>query len=199
MSRCPCLEIAAYSVESVMEADHQRSLAAERVAALPGFAGWLPVEGCRNPEQRADLVIWSDRQSADDAAVIVGSSEEFAAFRATIAKLGAIDHYALPSGGLPLLQAGDGIEIGRFRLRAGVTEAMLREAHEWMVGRHLSRLPGWRGQRLARLDGDIWLDIAFAESDDKARAICASWTGNRECEAFLALIEPISMEFGTFA
>lgn len=192
----PCLEIATYKVRTPTQADQQRTRAAARAQDLPGFAGWLPLTGA-DQESRADLVVWTSREAADDAAQQVGSGEPFAPFRATISEFIGMAHYALPGGGLPLMQAGDGFELGRFRLRAGVPEAALRAAHARMIESHLSRQPGWRGQRLLRLQDGTWLDLAFAASADAAETICASWTGTPECEAFLALIDPVSMEFGT--
>lgn len=193
----PNLEIVTYKVGSIEQADHQRQVAMELAADLTGFSGWLPLADAKTGEHRADLVVWADQDAADAAAGAVGSGDDFAAFRATITKPGGMARFALPSGGLPMMQAGDGMELGRFRLRPEVTEAMLRAAHRRMVENHLSRQSGWRGQRLAKLTDGSWVDLAFAATDRHARAICASWAGNPECEAFLALIEPVSMEFGT--
>lgn len=195
----PCLEIVTYQVGSVPDADAQRQSAIALAAQLPGFAGWLPLADTESGAQRADLVVWADQAAAKRAAGAVGSGEDFAPFRATISAFGAMGHFALPLGGLPLMQGGDGVELGRFRLRPEVTESMLRRAHARMVERHLSRQPGWRGQRLMQLEDGIWLDLAFAASPDQARAICQSWAGNADCDAFLSLIDPISMEFGRIA
>lgn len=93
----------------------------------------------------------------------------------------------------------DGIELGRFRLRLDATEDAVRVAHAKMIENHLSRQPGWRGQRLLRMQDGTYCDIAFAATEAEAQAICTSWSGNQDCEAFLALIEPISMEFGSVA
>ncbi|MDD7969982.1 hypothetical protein [Roseinatronobacter alkalisoli] len=195
----PRLEIVTYNVGSVAEADRQRHNARELAVTLKGFSGWLPLTCAKNTARRGDLVVWRNQDAADNAAKTVGSADEFAAFRATISEFGYMDHFVLPYGGLPMMQAGDGLELGRFRLRSGVTEAMLRVAHARMVENQLSQQPGWRGQRLAKLEDGTWVDMAFAATDADARAICASWAGNADCDAFLALIEPISMEFGMLA
>lgn len=47
------------------------------------------------------------------------------------------------------------------------------------------------------LDGDVFADLAFADSRSRAEGNCAGWLGQAECDAFLALIEPVSVEFGT--
>lgn len=195
----PCLEIVTYTVTVADKADTERAAARERAGALPGFAGWLPVSDGENGKERADLVVWTSASAAQSAAEIVGQGPAFAPFRATISAVGGVGHYALPTGGLPMMQPEDGVEIGRFRLRSGVSEASLREAHERMIAAHLSKQPGWRGQRLLRLQDGSWVDLALAASEPVAQAICASWAWQPECEAFLALIEPISMEFGSVA
>jgi hypothetical protein len=47
------------------------------------------------------------------------------------------------------------------------------------------------------LDGEVFVNLAFANSPGRAEGICAGWLGQAECDAFLALIEPVSVEFGT--
>lgn len=195
----PCLEIVTYKVNSTREADHQREAAAKRALGLPGFAGWLPLSDGQDQKKRADVVVWTSRGAADEAAKVVVTAEAFEPFRTTVAEFGAMGHFTLPTGGLPMMQAGDGVELGRFRLRQGVTEEALRAAHAQMIENHLTRQPGWRGQRLLRLQDGSWIDIAFAETETATKSICASWSGNSDCEAFLAMIEPVSMEFGSVA
>ena len=195
----PRLEIVTYQVSVLDEADAQRAGAKEIASGLPGFSGWLPLADAETRALRADLVVWATPEAAAEAARKVGSGDDFAPFRATISAFGTMGHFALPAGGLPMMQAGEGMELGRFRLRPGVTEEKLREAHAQMIERHLSRQAGWRGQRLAKLEDGSWFDMAFAATPDHARAICESWAGNADCSAFLALIEPISMEFGQIA
>lgn len=192
-----CLEIVMYKVVSSADAESQRAAAMKQAQTLPGFAGWLPLIGCQGSTERADMVVWASHETAEDAAYVVGTAREFAPFRASIAELGCTGHFALPTGGLPMICAGDGVELGRFRQRAGVTDTALRAAHARMIETHLSQQPGWRGQRLLHLQDGSWLDIAFAASEDAAQAICASWRGNEDCDAFLGLIEAVSIEFGT--
>lgn len=195
----PCLELVTYTVHNAADGDAARADAAGHADALPGFAGWLPLSAAADATQRADLVVWSSVQAAQDAARTVGSAPQFGAFRTSIAAVGAMSHFPLPAGGQPWMLPGDGVELGRFRLREGVSEAALAEAHGRMVTRHLARQPGWRGQRLLRLGDGEWLDLAFADSAQAARAICASWTDSSDCAAFLAMIEPVSMTFGEVA
>lgn len=95
------------------------------------------------------------------------------------------------------IQKTFGLELGRFRLKQGISEAAMREAYQLMVANHLSKQSGWCGQHLVKLDDGVFLDVAFALTKDHAKAICASWHDQPVCDAFLAFIEPISMEFGT--
>lgn len=90
-----------------------------------------------------------------------------------------------------------GFEIGRFRLRAGVTEADVLAASRRMEDAHLTRQAGFGRRHLVALDGGVYLDIVLAATRADAERICASWSGQPECEAFLALIEPESIAFGT--
>lgn len=195
----PCLEIVTYKSIDLVEADRQRQLAAGIAAKLPGFAGWLPLTGSADPSERADVVGWTSLEAAHEAAKQVGAAEQFASFRRTVDEFKGMGHFKLETGGLPLMQDGDGVELGQFRLREGVTEEALRCAHARMVEHHLSQQTGWRGQRLLKLKDGIWADLAFAQSQETAEAICASWSGNEDCEAFLAMIEPVSMQFGAIA
>lgn len=90
-----------------------------------------------------------------------------------------------------------GLELGRFRLKNGVNEADMHTAYELMIASHLSKQNGWCNQHLVKLGDGAFLDIAFALTEDHAKEICASWRNQPVCDAFLALIEPENMEFGT--
>ena len=90
-----------------------------------------------------------------------------------------------------------GIEIGRFRLKSEVSEQAMRSVYSQMVDKYLSQQEGWCAQYLVTLQEGVFVDLAFAASQAQAQAICASWQGNKLCEDFLALIEPVSMEFGS--
>lgn len=190
----PCLEIVTYHSAADCDAERRRAEAVALAQSLRGFAGWLPLSGAS--DARADIVVWAGEEAARAAGQIVGAAPQFAPFRDSIATFGSMGHFDLPCGALPLMQAGEGVELGRFRLREGVTEAALKAAHAAMIAAHLSGQSGWRGQRLLRLQDGTYLDLAFAQSQELAQAICESWANSPECAAFLALIEPISMEFG---
>ena len=128
---------------------------------------------------------------------MVGNAAEFAGFRGSVATITSMAHYIAPSLDPQPVVAGNGIEFGRFRLRPGVDEISMRDAYEAMVSGHLCRQPGWRRQHLVNLLDGTFVDLAFASDRDRAKAICAGWVGNAECDRFLAMIEPVSMQFGT--
>lgn len=95
------------------------------------------------------------------------------------------------------MSISQGFEIGRFRLKPGVTEAQLIAASRDMEATHLQRQPGFVSHHVVRLDDGLYLDLVFAASRADAERICGSWLGQAQCEAFLALIAPESMLFGT--
>ncbi|WP_104668853.1 hypothetical protein [Ensifer adhaerens] len=193
------IEIVTYKIGNAGEADQQRDIARNRAAAFPGFGGWLPLSGGKDQTERADVIVWDCAEVAYDAGKIVGASPDFAQFRDTISESGEARFYAAPADGFAMMQPGDGIEFGRFRLRAGVSEDVMRSAHANMIATHLSLQPGWLGQKLVRLQDGTFVDVAFAVSEERSIAICSSWAGNVSCDAFLSLIEPISMEFGSIS
>lgn len=192
-----CIEIVTYHVHNAEEADRHRAAARRLAEALPGFGGWLPLSGGEALTARADIVVWESHEAAKAAAEIVAAGPDFAEFRASIRDFGAMGHYGAPAGGVASIQAGEGVEIGRFRLRKGIDEDTMRRAHAAMIAGHLSHQRGWRGQRLIRLQDGSFIDLAFADTQTTAETICNSWAGQPDCDAFLALIEPESMEFGS--
>lgn len=193
----PYYEIVVYKINDAPSADKERDNARKRISTLPGFLSWIPFTGASDTEDRADLVAWASMDEALDAAKCVGTAPEFAAFRATLKQMVSIGHYtALATPQLPAT-SGNGIELGRFRLKPGISEQAMREAYAAMVSKHLSHQSGWHGQHLVKLADGTFVDLAFADNQTIATEICASWQGNSDCDAFLALIEPISIEFGT--
>ena len=192
----PFYEIVTYTVADARKADAARASAQALLATFPGFIHWAPFTGAANADARVDLVAWRSHEEARSAANAVGSAAEFAGFRSSVANLVSMEHYRLPSGTQHPIVSESGVEIGRFRLKPGVNEADMRNAHATMVERHLAAQTGWRRQHLIKLDDGVFLDLAFADTRIGAETICASWSGQADCDAFLALIEPESMEFG---
>ncbi|WP_306030987.1 hypothetical protein [Stappia sp. MMSF_3263] len=192
----PCMEVVTYRVHNPETADVQRRAARDRAGNLAGFVGWLPLSGAHDRTERVDIVTWASLEDARNAAAVVGESPDFAGFRESISRLDGMAHFSAETRPPVAMAAAEGMEIGRFHLKPGVSEDAMRKAHERMVARHLCRLPGWRGQRLVRLQDGSFLDLAFADSQESAIRICDSWQGDPDCAAFLALIEPAGIEFG---
>lgn len=192
----PCMEVVTYRVSNPETADVQRRAARDRARNLAGFVGWVPLSGAHDRTERVDIVTWASLEDARNAAALVGESPDFAAFRDSISQLVSMAHFTAETRPPVSMAEGEGLEIGRFRLKPGVSEEEMRKAHERMVAQHLSRQQGWHGQRLVRLQDGSFLDLAFADSRDRAIRICDGWQGNPDCDAFLALIEPAGIEFG---
>lgn len=192
----PYYEIVTYTVADASKADSARAAAQALLGSFPGFIHWTAFTGAGNADARVDLVAWRSLEEARLAANAVGNSPEFADFRSSVANLVDTEHYRLPQSAPHPIVSENGVEIGRFRLKPGVSEADMRRAHATMVERHLAMQTGWRRQHLIKLDDGVFLDLAFADARVRAETICASWSGQAECDAFLALIEPESMEFG---
>ncbi len=166
----PCYEIVTYSVSDSSTADVARSEARRRLEAFPGFIAWQAFHGAADPAARVDVVIWRSLEAAEAAAAEVGTAAEFASFRASIKNLSGMDHYRMDAAEAHPTFQGDGIELGRFRLNPGVSEEKMRGAYRAMVDLHLARQPGWRRQHLVRLADDAYMDVAFAESRERAEA-----------------------------
>jgi hypothetical protein len=193
----PYYEIVTYSVSDPSAADAARKEARLRLEAFPGFIAWQAFHGAADPAARVDVVVWRSLEAAQAAAAEVGTAVEFASFRASIKNLSGMDHYRMDEAEAHPTFSGDGIELGRFRLKPGVSEAEMRGAHRAMVDFHLAKQPGWRRQHVVRLTDGVYMDVAFAENCERTEAICASWHGNELCQDFLDLIEPEDMRFGT--
>ncbi len=191
----PCYEIVTYSVTDPVQADTARAAARTLIATYPGFLSWTEFVGAREPARRTDLVAWRSEADAMTAARSVGEDPAFADFRASVERVQSIDHYHATSRGSTA--PGEGLELGRFRLKDGVEEGEMRNAYQRMIQNHLSRQPGWLRQGLVALGNGRFIDMAFAIDQGHAESICASWAADPDCEAFLALVEPEDMTFGT--
>lgn len=215
-------EIVTYDVSDPRQADVARVAAQIMLQELNGFVVWTMFDGFEDNHSRVDLVVWESREAANAAAELVGSSPEFAEFRASVAKVVRMQHYRAVQRNpqsddtaetgdrieVPLkhedpcprnVQHKSGVELGRFRLKPGVKEDDMRQAYRQMVNGYLSRSAGWQRQHLLKLEDGYFVDVAFSDSLERAKAICSSWQDSAECERFLAMIDPVSMEFGEIA
>ncbi len=99
------------------------------------------------------------------------------------------------------LQPWGGMEFSTFRLQPGVTEAQLRVAVDEMVAGLYADEPGFLGHALLRGADGVYVDVVFADSMERARALCAKWGSGPfapACMAYLAAICPGSANLGFF-
>jgi hypothetical protein len=192
-----CVELAIYTTDSPENAQRQRDKAIDEISGYPGFSGWLPLQHQNNPHALADIVLWDSVQSAESAGKAVGNSEAFSGFRQTVKEVTGAGYFTGPVGGIALMLPGNGVEIGRFHLKEGVSEETLLNAWSRMTTEYLTGEHGWRGQRLLKLQDGSFIDLAFAANPSRSQSLCESWAGNPLCGAFLDLIEPVSIEFGS--
>ena len=192
------LEVVVYGVEDALAADHEREAALGLVSALPGFISWTRLSGADDARERVDLVAWSSLEDARAAALVVGADPRLAPFRATVSRFDTMGHYTSADDAPGVVPAA-GIEIGRFRLKPGADRGAMVAAYRAMVANHLALQAGWRDQHLVELEDGAFVDLAFSETPARAKQICELWQGNADCDAFLAMVECSSMEFGRVA
>ncbi|RZV02447.1 UNVERIFIED_ORG: hypothetical protein EOZ59_2425 [Serratia quinivorans] len=192
-----CYEIVTYQVKDSQVADTARDIAQRELKRFPGYIDWIAFSGMDVPCERVDLVVWRSHEEAQVAAKAVASLPEFLSFRSSVSHLDSMGHYVAPRVQTSVVRKGYGIEIGRFRLKPGVNESAMHAAYNAMIERHLAHQTGWKNQYLVSLGNGVFIDMAFADDQLCAEAICASWQGETVCEVFLAMIDPMSMEFGS--
>ncbi|OKP17393.1 hypothetical protein [Serratia fonticola] len=195
----PYYEIVTYKVENQQEADSARTSAQHLLKHFPGFIDWIAFSGVDSSAERVDFVIWNCAEKALAAAKAVESQPEFSSFRSSVSCLHSMGHYSATVQGeqISSLRVGSGIEIGRFRLKPGIHESEMRKVYSQMVESYLAFQPGWKSQHLVSLGNGVFVDLVFADNQLSAKTICASWQGQTVCDAFLEIIEPESMEFGS--
>ncbi|AYM90125.1 hypothetical protein D9980_05755 [Serratia sp. 3ACOL1] len=193
----PYYEIVTYRVENLTQADSARTSAQQLLKGFPGFIDWIAFTGIDSSSERVDFVVWSGAEEAQAAAKAVESQPEFSSFRASVSCLHQMGHYTAQENLPSSLKVGCGIEIGRFRLKPGIHESEMHKVYNQMVGNYLAFQPGWKSQHLVSLGNGVFVDLVFADSQLSAKSICASWQGQAVCDAFLEIIEPESMEFGS--
>ncbi len=191
----PVLELAVYKVLDDAAFDAIQASARPHIEMLPGLRRLTHLS---DGSIRTDMVEWDSLADAKAASAVIMSAPAFAAFRGAITQIITFTHFPLPAtpaGARP----GAGVEMGRFRLKPGVSAATMVAAYERMRDNHLSRLDGWQGQWLVDLGDGRFVDLAFANSQPRAEEICAAWASVPVCDDFLALIEAEEMLFGSVA
>lgn len=199
-------EIATYTVTDPESADQARLSTQEYINTLPGLIEWIHFADLEDPCQRADLLTWRSLEEARAACQAAEQAPECAAFLACVTHINRMGYYrtsplpVTPTLGVPATPVqlpGYGVELGTFRLKPGIPEQQLQAAHHTMIQSHLAHQPGWHSQHLVKLENQHYLDLVIAHTEAHARSICASWAGQPDCNAFLNLIEPDTIQFGT--
>lgn len=102
---------------------------------------------------------------------------------------------------LPDISAFEGIEFSTFKLKPGVSEAELVQAVDQMVEGLYSNEAGFLGHALLRGADGIYVDVVFADSQNRAAELCAKWgTGPfaPDCLPYLEKIEESSVNLKFF-
>lgn len=87
-----------------------------------------------------------------------------------------------------------GLEIALFKLREGVSEAQLLAASERVDREFLAHEEGLLGHALLKGADGLYADLAFADSQPRAEAICAKWTANAVAADYIALVDDRSVD-----
>ncbi len=87
------LEIAICTVADKPAAEEARRSAMAAVRAYPGFVSWRSLTSLDQRDMIADLVEWTDRESADAAAVRVQADPAFAPYMAAITGVTLMQHF----------------------------------------------------------------------------------------------------------
>ncbi|KQW29132.1 hypothetical protein ASE36_11735 [Rhizobium sp. Root274] len=88
------LELAICTVADKPAAEKARRAAMAAVKAYPGFVSWRALTAMEQGDMIADLVEWTDKESADAAAMKVQADPAFAPYMAAITGVTVMEHFA---------------------------------------------------------------------------------------------------------
>ena len=92
MTATTVLELAVCSVADRPAAEEARRAAMAAVKTYPGFVSWKALNSLDQRDLIADLVEWSDKESADAAAAKVQADPAFAPYMAAITGVTLMQH-----------------------------------------------------------------------------------------------------------
>ncbi|WP_102794916.1 hypothetical protein [Bowmanella denitrificans] len=87
-----------------------------------------------------------------------------------------------------------GLEWGRFKLKNGVTEAQLLACHARVTREFMSQQQGILGHYLLKGPDGQYVDLALADSQDRAEQVCAMWMDNAATLALVEQLDPASVD-----
>ncbi len=85
-----------------------------------------------------------------------------------------------------------GMELGIFKLKNGVLESDMLEAAKIADQEFLSKEDGFLGHAVLKGKGGLYVDLAFASTQEKAEEICGKWMSNEFTLKYLGFIDPES-------
>lgn len=94
MTTATVLELAVCSVADRPAAEEARRAAMAAVKTYPGFVSWKALNSLDQRDLIADLVEWSDKESADAAAAKVQADPAFAPYMAAITGVTLMQHFS---------------------------------------------------------------------------------------------------------
>jgi hypothetical protein len=94
MSMNNVLELAICTVADKPAAEKARRAAMAAVKTYPGFVSWRALTALEQGDLIADLVEWTDKESADAAAMKVQVDPAFAPYMAAISGVTVMEHFA---------------------------------------------------------------------------------------------------------
>ncbi len=87
-----------------------------------------------------------------------------------------------------------GVEFGIFKLKKGVSESDMLRAAKIADQEFLSKEDGFLGHAVLKGKDDLYVDLAFASTQEKAEKICGKWMGNEFTLKYLEFIDPESVD-----
>ncbi|TPP11774.1 hypothetical protein [Rhizobium glycinendophyticum] len=94
MTQKTVLELAVCTVADKPAAEKARQAAMAAVKTYPGFISWRALTALEQGDLIADLVEWSDKESADAAAMKVQADPAFAPYMAAVTGVTVMEHFA---------------------------------------------------------------------------------------------------------
>jgi len=86
-----------------------------------------------------------------------------------------------------------GMEFGMFKLKKGVSESDMLHAAKIAEQKFLCDEDGFLGHAVLKGDGDLYADVTFAITKEKAEEICGKWLNNEFTLKYLENIDPDSV------
>jgi len=87
-----------------------------------------------------------------------------------------------------------GMEFGTFRLKEGMSEHELIKTSKMLDQEFLCKEDGFLGHVILKGEDGLYIDLAFATTQEKAEQICAKWMSNEFALKYLEFFDPESVK-----